>query len=162
MGIFRTYRDQYGWVAVPGRPFEKRPPGKWKNYQTERPSDAEVDQWDREADDQAAGLPQVGIVTGSLSGIIVLDVDEPAGHQWVEKQGGPGITVAAISSPGDGDNIGTMKVHYYYRHPGGNCPNKKKDQWPAVGCDLRGDGGYIMAPPSRHPDTDHQKYDDYN
>lgn len=39
--------------------------------------------------------------------------------------------------------------HLYFAHPGGRVPNSTGRLGP--GLDLRGDGGYVMAPPSAHP-----------
>jgi hypothetical protein len=40
--------------------------------------------------------------------------------------------------------------HRYYLHPGVPITNSKKKV--ALGIDIRGDGGYVLAPPSLHPE----------
>ena len=46
--------------------------------------------------------------------------------------------------------------HLYYRHPGGVlAANLDKRGYPGI--DLKGNGGYVVAPPSIHPDT-HEPY----
>ena len=42
--------------------------------------------------------------------------------------------------------------HLYFRHPGGHVPNRVGIQ---LGIDVRGDGGYVVAPPSVHPNGGH-------
>ena len=39
--------------------------------------------------------------------------------------------------------------HLHYQHPGGTEPRPKLSDHPGV--DLKGDGGYVVAPPSIHP-----------
>lgn len=39
-------------------------------------------------------------------------------------------------------------LHLYFRHPGGTVPNSVKKVLPGV--DIRGDAGYVVAPPSIH------------
>jgi hypothetical protein len=129
-----------GWSVVPIRPRDKRPLGLWHAYEEHRASRAEVDGWYRDHPD--AG---VGIVTGSVSGIVVLDVDPAHGGDdslaELERVHGPlPETVEAITGSGG--------RHLYFRHPGGVIPNRAGL---APGIDLRGDGGLVVAPPSVHP-----------
>ena len=133
------YLDR-GWSVVPIRPRDKRPLGRWQEYQDRRATRAEVDGWYQDHPD--AG---VGIVTGAISGIVVLDVDPAHGGDdslaALERVHGPlPETVEAITGSGG--------RHLYFRHPGGVVPNRAGL---APGIDLRGDGGLVVAPPSVHP-----------
>jgi hypothetical protein len=76
------------------RPREKRPFILWELFQAELPSASDVAGWFRRWPDA-----NIGIVTGGVSKLIVLDIDQ--------------------------------------------------------GIDLRGDGGYVVAPPSLHPSGEH-------
>ena len=88
----------------------------------------------------------VGIVTGSESGLVVLDVDDGG----VMK----GSDALAALLKGNGDATTTMMVrtgngwHIYYRHPGGTVKNSVGSV--GTGLDIRADGGYVVAAPSRH------------
>ncbi len=150
MGIFRQYRD-LGFSCVPASMGAKRPPVAWKKYQTAFATDEEITTWDQEAEDRLNGAAQIGIVCGALSNLVVLDVDGPEGWAWLrETKAHLPETAAVISSPGDGRDPDTRKVHYYYRHPGAattSVPTKVKFR---PGLDSRADGGFVMAPPSRH------------
>jgi putative DNA primase/helicase len=87
----------------------------------------------------------IAIATGAQSGIIVLDTDPRHGGDWaiidVVEQHGPIDYVAHAITGGNGD-------HYYLRHPGGRVLNGSNVLGP--GLDIRGDGGYVIAPPSLH------------
>jgi len=80
----------------------------------------------------------VGIRTGAESGLVVLDVDRRKGG--AETLAGLALPQTLTVETGDG-------VHYYFQHPGGSVPNAS-DALPGI--DRKGDGGYIVAPPSLH------------
>lgn len=79
----------------------------------------------------------IGIATGAGSGLVVVDVDEEGlGTDWLRRL--PDSIEAVTGSGGR---------HVLLAHPGGAIGNRK-DLTPGV--DIRGDGGYIVAPPSLH------------
>jgi hypothetical protein len=93
-----------------------------------------------------SGTPwNIGIVTGQASGIIVLDIDpRHSGDKSlaaIEQKYGP-IPPTCWFNTGGGGN------HILFRHPGRLVPNSAGRI--GEGIDVRGDGGYIVAPPSRH------------
>jgi hypothetical protein len=87
----------------------------------------------------------VSIVTGALSGLVVLDVDPRHGGKEslakLERTHGE-LPKTMESITGGGGR------HLYFTHPGGAVPNRTNIE---PGIDLRGDGGCIVAPPSVHP-----------
>lgn len=95
----------------------------------------------------------VGIRTGAPSGLVVVDID-PAhgGLQTIDDliRAGqlPSATLQTLSV-----RTGGAGHHLFYQHPRVDIPNAS-GQLPnigsAPGIDLRGDGGYIIAPPSAH------------
>jgi hypothetical protein len=126
--------------VLPLRPRDKRPLIAWEHLQTARPSEDDIAQWFRRWPDA-----NIGIVTGEISNLIVLDVDPKHGGdaalERLEKRFRPlSATVEAITGGGG--------RHLYFVHPGGFTRNRAGL---AQGIDLRGDGGYIVAPPSIHP-----------
>ncbi len=90
--------------------------------------------------------PNIGIATGKGSGVFVLDVDPKKGGERAlaeleAKHGKLPKTVTAIT--------GSAGFHCYFRHVEGlrNSANQVGN-----GIDIRADGGYVVAPPSTHPD----------
>ena len=102
----------------------------WTEYQERLTTEGEVHEWIRQGWGQN---PEDGIaiLTGRLSGLVVLDVDDPAGFPEYETR------IAKTPSGGR---------HYYFVHPGGHIPNATRIMGKAW--DIRGDGGYVVAPPS--------------
>ena len=128
------YYASLGWSVIPLRLKDKKPALKWEQYQTERASEEQIRAWWKKSP-----RANVGIVTGTISGIIVLDVDGPEGRASLEGKDLPPTTCTTTGSGG---------AHYIFKHPGGEVRNFARR---LPGLDLRGDGGYIVAPPSVHP-----------
>lgn len=126
---------QHGWSVIPLRTRDKRPLTPWQSYQANRPSEDTVSAWYRESPDA-----NVGIVTGAISGLVVLDLD---GNEGVAAVQGRDLPITPVVETGGGG------FHYYFQHPGGarTVPNRA-GILPHV--DVRGDGGYVVAPPSIH------------
>ena len=81
----------------------------------------------------------VGVVTGADSGLVVLDEDGPEGSAALAQLGEIPITVEARTARGR---------HFYFRHPGHLIRNSTGSIGTML--DVRADGGYVVAPPSRH------------
>jgi hypothetical protein len=87
----------------------------------------------------------LGIATGTISGIVVLDVDP--------RHGGDCTLEALMSEHGKLPETPTVLTggggfHFYFRHPGGIVSNSGGKV--GAGIDVRGDGGYVIAPRSVH------------
>jgi putative DNA primase/helicase len=90
----------------------------------------------------------IGARTGAESGVVVLDVDPRHGGdetlRALEQRYGPLPTTWRFLSGGGGE-------HVLFRHPGYRVQNSTGETGPlGQGLDVRGDGGYIIAPPSLH------------
>lgn len=129
-----------GWSVLPLRGGEKRPLVVWEPLQNTRASADEVSGW-------FSRWPNanIGIVTGEISNLVVLDIDPNHGGDVslarLERRFGPLPETIEAATGGGGR-------HLYFAHPGGLIRNRTGL---AQGIDLRGDGGYIVAPPSIHP-----------
>lgn len=86
----------------------------------------------------------IGIVTGRETGIFVLDVDTYAGGSQrldaYERRNGT-LPDTLIHSTGRGG------THYFFTHPGFTVRNSAGKVL-GGGLDIRGDGGFVVAPPS--------------
>jgi hypothetical protein len=87
------------------------------------------------------------VVTGRVSGVVVVDVDPRAGGDRalaeLERRHGDLPWSAVVETPSGG-------VHVYLAHPGGRVVNSASRI--GLGVDVRGDGGLALLPPSRRPD----------
>jgi hypothetical protein len=136
-----------GWAVVPIIPGRKYPPfAAWGEAATTDPDVIET-WWGGLYPDYG-----IGIVTGPPSGLWVLDVDVAAGRTGdvtlteLELAHGPlGPTVEAIT--------GTGGRHLYFAWDVAEAV--RNDQSGRIGrhVDVRGAGGQVLAPPTRHPDT---------
>ena len=129
-----------GWSVLPLGAKSKRPLIAWRALEARRAGGAEIQGWFRRWPDA-----NVGIVTGAISRLIVLDIDPKHGGEiglaaLVRRHGPLRPTVEAATGGGG--------RHFYFASPGGEIRNRAGL---AQGIDLRGDGGYIVAPPSIHP-----------
>lgn len=59
-----------GWPVIPIVPHGKRPSVAWLEYQQRLPTNRELDAWFSASSDA-----NIGIVTGAISGLVVVDVD---------------------------------------------------------------------------------------
>lgn len=87
----------------------------------------------------------IGVATGAVSGIFVLDVDPDKGGDaslgmLLSEHGEIPDTVDAVTGSGG--------RHVVFAHPGKRTPNST--QRLGAGLDVRGDGGYIVVSPSLH------------
>jgi hypothetical protein len=89
-----------------------------------------------------AAVPEglLAIRTGTVSGLLVVDIDPRNGGRIDPTLMTPTATVAT----------GGGGWHLHYAHPGGTTAAKLAEH---PGVDLKGDGGYVVAPPSIHPGT---------
>jgi hypothetical protein len=124
--------------VFPCRPLDKRP--ATTNGLNDATTDLDIiRQWWRQEHQF-----NIAIATGAVSGIFVIDVDgldaEIELRNLEVKYGGLPSTVEVITARGR---------HVYFRSP--ELPVRNSASKIAPGIDVRGDGGYVLAPPSIHP-----------
>lgn len=129
-----------GWAVIPIEPGGKRPLVRWEEFQHRLPTEQELHAWF-----ERWPLANIGIVTGMVSRLVVLDIDPRHDGDdaliLLEHEHGPlPHSVEALTGGGG--------RHVYFLHPGKAMRNKVGL---ATGIDLRGDGGVVVAPPSVHP-----------
>jgi putative DNA primase/helicase len=129
-GEARTYH-QRGWSPIPIKDHSKHPNlVELEPYLYRAATTEELNSW---------AWSGVGIVTGPVSGVLVLDVDGPEGKAELQKHGHPATPMA--STPGGG-------LHLYFKHPEQHVRTGIRV---APGLDVKASGGYVVAPPSVGP-----------
>lgn len=120
-----VYLERHGFSILPVGE-DKKPAVSWKEFQDRRPTILEVLSWPRE---------KLGIVTGRISGIVVVDCESREDALWFWRERGKTPMVVQTR----------RGYHLYFRHPGEEVKNgiKIDDRY-----DVRGDRGYVLAPPS--------------
>lgn len=123
-----------GVSVFPVNPANKRPLIEtWEPYQTRAAAEDVIEGWWNRWPNA-----NVAIVTGQVSGVVVVDTDNDEAERWWRAHGIP--TPAVVKT--------RKGRHFYYRWPGYEVRNRAN--WNGVkGLDVRGDGGYVVAPPSK-------------
>ena len=131
------YIDQ-GWSILPVKPSEKRPyMTNWLQYQHTKATKEMADSWFTSL--TGAG---VGMVTGRISGVVVLDVESYCSIPIDELL--RRYPTQMISRTGTGG------YHLFYLYPNGVSKIANR-VGVFEGADIRADGGFIVLPPTRHP-----------
>ncbi len=103
----------------------------WKEYQTKHAAKEEVAEWCK-----ALKPVGIGIVTGKISGIAVLDIDVGADTSGLELPPTPSV------------NTGGGGSHHYFKLPAGVLLQSSNGFRHKM--DFKAEGGYVIAPPSLH------------
>ena len=162
-----------GLNVIPLKPRDKRPAIRWERFQPERLVERDWDKVDRYVrlwwyperleqtcsecgTDHSWGhamscttapraraprklRPNIGVVTGVVSEVVVVDVDSDGARPLVERTCGWPRTVTARTAKG---------WHLWFRYPGTTRNGVRRA---GAALDVRGDGGYVVVPPSMHP-----------
>lgn len=141
-----------GFNPIPILASKKRPPIKWERFQTERSTDKQWKWW-------ANRWPtsNIAIITGRVSGVFVIDQDAP--DACPELIASLPRTATAVTKRGR---------HFYFRYPseetlarlghvdrttGEILPFESHTKIKSLpGVDIKAEGGYVLVPPSVHPD----------
>ena len=124
----------HGYNVIPLKKGDKAPAIKWEKFKSERATDEQILRWQEHSPDA-----NIGVVTGIISGIFVLDLDSEEALIEAEHRGLP-QTPRVRTGKGQ---------HIYFRYPPGATVNNRTGILPKT--DIRGEGGYVVAPPSVHP-----------
>lgn len=135
------YASRYvnsGWSILPVRPDEKRPyMTNWRQYMHQKADMKTVTPWFTML--KGAG---VGMVTGKISNIIVLDIESycPTPIEEILEE----YPTQLVSRSGSGG------YHLFYQYPTSRQSISNRVGI-FKGADLRADGGFIVLPPTMHP-----------
>ncbi len=128
----QRYVTELGFSVIPLS--GKKPTIKWAQYQTRKPTEEELEEWFLKGDNY-----NIGIVTGKISGIAVVDFDTEKALEVAQEHNFPETPIVRTG----------RGCHFYFKYRDGIRNFQKMGN----GIDLRGDGGYVVAPPSIHPET---------
>lgn len=126
-------------VPVPrpgGRHDGKVPIVAWKRWQSDRQTEAAIVALVGDTDTNLA------IICGAVSGVVAIDADSDEALAWLRAR-----------LPYTPWQTRTRKgYHVFYRHPGVPVGNRARLDTGAgkIALDVRGDGGYVIAPGSVH------------
>ena len=138
-----------GWRLFPIKAGDKRPP-LLKNWPANASSDlGQLEAW-------AVKFPECnwGMATGSGSKVFVLDVDGEKGKSALLAFNGKGQELPATLTVTTGNGI-----HLYFCWPESHSIRNSARKL-AQGLDIRGEGGYVVIPPSVHPNGTQYAFDD--
>ena len=123
-----------------GKPKAGKHPRTLHGFKEATSDTAQIDEWWQKWPDA-----NIGIATGADSGIFALDVDDGKigedSLKDLEAKNGELPETPCVATGGGG-------YHIYFKHPGVKVSNSVKKL--GEGLDVRGDGGYVVAPPSRY------------
>jgi hypothetical protein len=128
---------QSGYSVIPIAEGKKSPPLiKWEEYQKRPASQTEVYEWWQENPNA-----NVGIVTGEVSDLTVIDIDpKHGGRDTYDKH------LKGVLPPTRVHRTPSGGRHYLFRYNEALRQSQNKHNHPGI--DIRNDGGYIVAPPS--------------
>lgn len=125
-----------GWSVIPIKPHEKKPFIAWKIFQNKRAKNEQIIEWW-----EAFPETRIGIVTGNISDLIVVDFDGPEAKPLFEKKVCQ-LPDTLVQTTGKGS-------HALFRHPANKNGFRNDSNYNGLkGVDLRTNGGYIVAAPS--------------
>ncbi len=85
----------------------------------------------------------IGIVSGKGSNLVIVDLDEKADSTWARHFWATPFVV----------KTGKQGFHFYFRYPSDGADISCRTGLGGRKVDLRASGGYVVSPPSIHPDT---------
>ncbi len=136
----RFYYHIRKWSIIPIVGGDKIPRIRsWKKYQSEYLEPEQIEFWFSKSN------VNIGLITGILSGVVVVDFDikkNTGEFSDIAKQLMKEMPPTIISRTGSGG------LHYFFKYPSDKKLSNfvKKD----IGVDFRGEGGYVVLPPSIH------------
>lgn len=140
------YVRQHGWSVFPLN--GKKPFRDTRGFRDATTDTAQIREW-------WAQWPEanVGIACSSETGPIVVDIDGKSGRRLISSLDLPETREATSGT--------VRKVHLYFGAPEDGVPvprtiRLKTEDGKKHRVDILGDGGYVVAPPSIHPETGRQ------
>ena len=135
-----------GYNVLPTETGKKHPTIRWRQYQHVR-SDEMLSYWWTSPSNDAG----IFTVTGSISDLIVLDIDSDSADDFWRSLIGPEMDSTTC--------VKTHKGHHYWFSIG---DDEMIESWSyregGISFDVKAEGGGVMTPPSPHPDGGHYSW----
>jgi len=112
---------------------DKKPLVQWQKYQKEKAPEEQIKNWWKQWSDA-----NIGIVTGVISELAVIDIDTEEGKEAIQAFIPDSLIMPVANTPSGGQ-------HLYFKCHDNTLTNNARI---ITGCDLRANGGYVVAPPS--------------
>lgn len=127
---------ELGISVIPIKPRDKRPAlDTWRRFQTELPSAQELRTW------FSSNRLNIALITGWRN-LVVIDFDDLWRYSmWLSRL--PKMRALKVLSTYRVQTRRGWHLYFYSRQPA--------QSWPGDGVDVKAAGGYVLAPPSRHP-----------
>jgi Bifunctional DNA primase/polymerase, N-terminal/Protein of unknown function (DUF3987)/Primase C terminal 1 (PriCT-1) len=126
---------QAGKPVFPVNRLNKRPHVQWKEFQTRLPGREEVQTWWTLWPEAS-----IGMATGRLSGLLVIDTDSAQSTQLFEAEFPEVCATLQVQT--------SRGKHFYFIYEDGVRIDAGKLLGPEI--DIRGQGGFVIVPPSIH------------
>ncbi len=124
-----------GKSVVPVCRATKKPLVEWKSYQNRPPTEEQVKAWWTQWPDA-----NVALITGIISGLVVVDCDsEGATDHFIESYPDAKDTLRVQTGRGQ---------HFYFKFE--ESIRNDAGKLLGLGIDIRGEGGFVIVPPSLH------------
>lgn len=134
-----------GWSIIPIKTRDKKPLVRWEKYQSEKATEDQVESWWKKWPEA-----NIGIVTGLISDIIVIDIDSATGQENYI------VAFDELHSTISQKTGKPNSTHLFFKHPKDQKYANATGFLPDV--DVRADGGYVVAAPSIHPNKTKYKW----
>jgi hypothetical protein len=119
-----------GFNVIPAKKNKKAYVG-WKSFQDTPTSEVQIREWW-----QKWPNANIAIITGKRSNLTVIDADSEAGRDAVGNYLPENMLIPTVKTP--------KGWHYYFSH----LPSVSNKAKILTDCDIRSEGGYVIAPPS--------------
>lgn len=143
---------EHGLAVFPLQPHGKQPTDGSRGFKDATTNVGQIRSWWSYAPDM-----NIGMATGAASGgVFVIDVDQHGETDgglelsiWQSEHGRFPETASSVTGSGG--------THYFFKAPAGVSVKSAAHVIPGV--DVRGDGGYVVLPPSVHPNGNRYEWD---
>jgi len=129
------YSEKFNYPVIPVDPSNKKPLVKWLEFQNRKTERKEIEEWWKKWPNA-----MIGGVTGNISNDFVIDVDDEQGNERLSDYLPDNLLTPTVITPRGGK-------HFHFENPQETI-SIKAGIFPHV--DYRGQGGYIVLPPSKN------------